>query len=78
MKKILKIILLALNAIIVIFALCVIIYFFGIKTIENKYYQKGANDVIGAIVNQIEKTGEVSITKNLILIKKNENIQENK
>jgi hypothetical protein len=67
--KILKISIKIANVLVIIGALGVLGYYFGLKKYEQKVYQKGVNDVLGAIVNQIQQLGQVKIG-DIILIEK--------
>jgi len=69
MKNKINLILKILNILIIVLAIGVLAYFLGYKRLEIKIYQKAVSDIVGTIVNQIEKTGEIKIN-NLILIKK--------
>ena len=70
MKKITKIVLIVLNALIVLSAIITLAYYLGWKKIENKLIMQGFNTAVGQIVNTIDQVGQVQITKDLILIKK--------
>ena len=70
MKKIIKTILYALLAIAILASIGGNIYYFGYKQLEANLMQKGFNLAIGQVMQTVQKTGEVQITKDLILIKK--------
>jgi uncharacterized membrane protein YqhA len=69
-KKIIKISLKVTNVLIIVLAIGVLGYFFGWKKIEANLLQKGFNIAIGQIIQNVQQTGEVKLSADLILIKK--------
>ena len=70
MNKIIKIIIITIIGIIILGSIGLNLYYFVWKNIENNLMIKGFNIAIAQIVQSIQKTGEVKISQDLILIKK--------
>jgi len=69
-KKILKIVLIVLVIIAVLASIAGNIYYFGYKQLEANLLHKGFNIAVAQIINSIDKTGQVQISDNLILVPK--------
>lgn len=70
MSPLIKKILIALNIIVLITALCVIGYFLIYLPIIQNAYQAGIDYTVNAIINQVNNGGEVRLNNDVIIIKK--------
>lgn len=70
MNKLLKIILISIQILSVVAGLATVGYFFGYKTLEAKLMQKGFNIAVGQIMQTAQQTGQVQLSKDLILVDK--------
>ena len=70
MNKIIKIVSIILNVSVILVAIGTVGYFWGYKQLETNLLQKGFNIAVSQIIQQINQTGEVQLSQDLILIKK--------
>ena len=70
MNKIIKIILTIVNILAILGALATIGYFWGYKALEKNIMQKGFDIAISQIAQSVTSSGQVQISKDLILIAK--------
>ena len=68
--KIIKISLKIINVLVIVLALGVLGYYLGYKKLENNLMQKGANILWGQILRTVNTTGQLEITKDIILVPK--------
>lgn len=68
LEKILKISLKVANVLVILGAIGVLVYFFGYLNLEKYLMQKGFNLAVNSIVNEVKQTGQVQVSKDLILI----------
>ena len=70
MSKIIKKVLIGLVVIAVLGSLGGNLYYFGWKKLEAHLIQKGANFAVGQIIQIVKQQGEIKLTEDVILIKK--------
>ena len=70
MKTITKKILLSLAIIAIVASVVGNVYYFGWLNLQRYFLQKGFNIAVSQIVQTVQQTGQVQISKDLILIKK--------